>query len=348
MVLSISPRCFRIARYGEALQGEIARDRVRFGQLGDEALSSRIFGPARLVIHFAQDGLAIVAEPSHSDCRECVHVGTTADEVINERIGAPMFRFVNSSGVVTFHALFVVRDQPRPPYRWMQWVSYDREHELTAETGGSLARDWTASSIAKYRVSQQEAVGASQASRRLRALADQLETLVDSEPAEERIQEFLTEHPQLLTPTGKVQPKVPLGSEYETDFAYEQGPGEWTLVEIERPSHALFRRRSTELRAEVNHAITQVRDWQQWIDDYRDYAQQRFPGVSRPDGMVVIGRSGGLSGDQHRRLTHLNTEQRPRVAIWTYDDLLDQARRVASTMENLEPPGDANGQANTT
>ncbi|MDF2627832.1 MAG: hypothetical protein K0R39_1663 [Symbiobacteriaceae bacterium] len=160
------------------------------------------------------------------------------------------------------------------------------------------------------------------------------ERLLDSCPREELIQEFLTKHTVLLAPTAnRVLTKIPLGSEYVTDFVIED-PGErYTLVEIERPDLSVFTRAGNP-SSSLTHAQRQVEDWRQWVHDNVGYARNTLPNINEPRALVVIGRRGTI-GESGRKLLARKNAEHPNIQIITYDDLMDLARAHAINLRRI-------------
>ena len=149
---------------------------------------------------------------------------------------------------------------------------------------------------------------------------------------ESHLQLCLSQHPILFgVEYTEIRPQHRLGSEYVMDFALIRYDGVVDLVEIESSTHTLFTKAGNP-RAALVHAEQQVLDWLQWVDDNRSYARRSLPGVDRPIGFVVIGRSKSLTDTNRRKLDFRSSLYRDRVRILTYDDLL---LRAQSTLRHL-------------
>lgn len=160
----------------------------------------------------------------------------------------------------------------------------------------------------------------------LRSTIDNFRALLDSNPREEAIQSFLTEHPVLLAPTAiRVVPQLRLGSEHKPDFMVELSTSEYLLVEIKQADFNLFTKRG-EHSKELKHAERQVSDWLVWVKDFTTYARESMPGIIEPKCWIVIGRRSSLSVKDIRRLKGVNGD-RPNITILTYDDLIDKAEQ---------------------
>jgi hypothetical protein len=163
----------------------------------------------------------------------------------------------------------------------------------------------------------------------LRLAIAELEGLLnDRERNENDLQRCLTHNPILFgTDYRRVIPKHRLGDEYEMDYALERVSGLVDLVEIEASTHLLFTQAGNP-RKELVHAEQQVLDWLDWIERHSEYARDRLPGLMRPFGYVIIGRSTNLSEKDRDRLHRRNSVFRGAFQILTYDDLLDRARAL--------------------
>lgn len=165
---------------------------------------------------------------------------------------------------------------------------------------------------------------------RFRALLEQGKT-------EQEVHEFLEEHPVLLD-AGAVEAisKHKLGTEYVTDFVLRQVNGDYILVEIEKSSDRLFTSKGR-IHSQLTDALSQVRDFQRWVHDNLAYARTQLPGITRPRGMVVIGRSAELTDEHRRNLDEENFSRRGHVEILTYDDLLERAGAIYANLISPRP-----------
>jgi len=131
----------------------------------------------------------------------------------------------------------------------------------------------------------------------------------------------------LLYPNAKriiSEVEIGIGKVYQADFLIENSQGEYILVEIENPKHKLFTKNNDFTKA-VNHAIKQVEDWQEWIEDNLPSMQKVFQGISSPQAIVVIGRSIELTDKQRNSIRRRNINYRGRIKLITYDDLIESA-----------------------
>jgi ppGpp synthetase/RelA/SpoT-type nucleotidyltranferase len=163
----------------------------------------------------------------------------------------------------------------------------------------------------------------------LSSVVHRFEQLLDRPDVQEKrdIHPFLWTHQFILHPNpdriwSEVQ--IGLGKEYQLDFLIREADGTYILVEIENPRHTLFTA-GGDLTFAVSHAQRQVEDWQEWIEDNLPTVQRKFPGMTSPEGLVVIGRSRQLSSVAKSRLRRRNVNLRGRLRILTYDDLIGNA-----------------------
>jgi hypothetical protein len=144
---------------------------------------------------------------------------------------------------------------------------------------------------------------------------------------EEPLHQFIKKHPELLCPTAeKSWSKLPFGN-WVSDFVFRETPNDYLLVEIEAPIHELFRKDGQQ-RQEVTHAIKQISDWVEFIENNKDLVESTLglTGIStNPRRLVVIGRSSGLTDENRRAIVSIQNAQ-PKLRILTYDDVLAAAR----------------------
>jgi hypothetical protein len=78
-----------------------------------------------------------------------------------------------------------------------------------------------------------------------------------------------------------------------------------------------------------------VRDFQSWLTDNIAYARTKLPEISRPLGLVVIGRRMTLTPETNRSLEEENFMRHGHVRVVTYDDLINQARTIMNNILEL-------------
>ena len=163
---------------------------------------------------------------------------------------------------------------------------------------------------------------------------DEFSTLLASAPdREEELHTFIVQHPIILDPAAvEVRSKHELGDDFITDFVLRRINNEYILVEIEKSTDRLFTR-AGRLHSQLTEAVSQVIDFQRWIHDNLAYARSKLPGITRPGGLVIIGRREGLSPDNARVLDEENYSRRGHVRIITYDDLVDSAKAIYNNLK---------------
>ena len=167
----------------------------------------------------------------------------------------------------------------------------------------------------------------------LRAGIEQLKSCLEAEKANEvALQACLKQYPILFgVEYRSVIAKHRLGGEYEMDYALVQASGLVDLVEIEASTHQLYTVKH-DPRTALVHAEQQVLDWLDWIERHAEYARKGLPGIARPVGYVVIGRSSAMSDQDKERLRRRNLAFQGHVEVLTYDDLLARAEALVRTL----------------
>ena len=153
---------------------------------------------------------------------------------------------------------------------------------------------------------------------------------------EEKVQIYLgiKRNQILLDPSAlSITPKVRLGAEHVPDFVIQIAEEQYILIEIERPALPVLTKNGRP-RAELTHAQRQVKDWFDWIGEHSEYARSILPGISEPEGWVVMGRRSSIPAEHRHVLPRDNAEQR-RISTKTYDDLLDRAKQHLHNIQSL-------------
>jgi hypothetical protein len=180
-------------------------------------------------------------------------------------------------------------------------------------------------------------------------LVDEFERLINRQPHENEIQNFLEMNPWLLAQQFAhchyVLPQFSFGGQFRADFVLpERCSGEtiWFLTEIERPDMPLLARNG-EFSKEVRHAIGQVQDWMHWLRNNQDTARKprTIGGLGLHDisslisGYVVIGRRSKVC----RRFNQLRSTllSQSGIDIVTYDRIIDWARNRAQFWSTYSP-----------
>ncbi len=153
---------------------------------------------------------------------------------------------------------------------------------------------------------------------------------------ESKLQSCLTNNPILFgLEYQKSIPKYKLGKEYEMDYALERYSGLIDVLEIESSNLQLFNKKGDPSQYLI-HAEQQVMDWLHWIERNHPYARESLPGITRPIGFVVIGRSETLDLKNKQKLLHRNILFRSNIEILTYDDLMKKAETMLNILTGIE------------
>jgi Domain of unknown function (DUF4263) len=171
------------------------------------------------------------------------------------------------------------------------------------------------------------------------AAIKRFEKLVDVASNERDLQTFLQGHPYFLAWLEPhchhvvIQPR--LGSQLVPDFLLPEMSSAgttWVLVEIER-SDARLTTKSGDFGQTVRTALHQIRDWQRWLEENRDYAIRSIPNGGlgleelkfRPKGLVIVGRRPVTDRFNSLRADCL----RENIEIMTYDRVIEWAKNRA-------------------
>jgi hypothetical protein len=171
----------------------------------------------------------------------------------------------------------------------------------------------------------------------LQQISIAFESLLDSGPPEESVQNFIETNPILLhqfTPD-KVFFKTPILSKFKTDITILTKSKQLILVEIEKPS-TLLMKSDGGIAAELQHALTQVTDWLFECENHR-LAVLSCLGLNAADvsaikGVVIAGRDKPYEA---KHLLKLKWQDFGRVTILTYDDILAGVTALARTLRNV-------------
>jgi len=158
-----------------------------------------------------------------------------------------------------------------------------------------------------------------------RKLIAEFEVLISGEHSEEVYQSFVAANPVLIDPlASEIVPKQKLGIELVTDFVVRRLDNRYVLVEIEKPHDRLFTI-AYDFSSRFTHAIGQIVDFQEWVDNHGEYARSLMPGISSPRGLLIMGLRSSLSERESAKLKRycINSTS---VDILTYDDLLSSAK----------------------
>jgi len=137
--------------------------------------------------------------------------------------------------------------------------------------------------------------------------------------------------------------KLPLGSDYTTDFCYlSKSSDNWNivLIEIEKPQSKYFRGTSTNLHSDFHAALDQIDEWRGWFDNRSNFdsfingtlGQLRIHLSRNPCNIkyvLVYGRRAEFEGNENRA-RKIRAKEKDDFQILSYDSL---AEALASKRE---------------
>lgn len=171
--------------------------------------------------------------------------------------------------------------------------------------------------------------------------------LLQKELKEQRYQEFLEMHPQLI-PREFIQNhgihfdmvfrKLSLARDYVSDFFYlSKSTDDWNciMIEIEKPYSKFFKNGSNEFHQNFIDGISQIRRWRAWFEDNSNkdnFINNTLRSVRVPQSMsrnpcylkyvLVHGRREEYQ-DNYIRSGLIRAEERDDFKIITYDSLME-------------------------
>lgn len=164
---------------------------------------------------------------------------------------------------------------------------------------------------------------------RLRNINDNFHNLLESSNKEEELQLFVKSHPIILyVDYLKMWSKLPLGSEYDTDFVFLNRAWlgtEYVFVEIERADKKIFTK-SGIISSEYTQAKGQIINWRIWIEDNHAYIRNKLDGLHQAVFHLVIGRSTSLDSSL-RRKAYIDASA-SLMRLSTYDDLHERMNNL--------------------
>ncbi len=167
---------------------------------------------------------------------------------------------------------------------------------------------------------------------------DEFRGVVEAAPTEAPIQQYLQEHPHLLTGVllgghGRwLRPQVQFGNRYVADFLVAEADSigiRWTLIELESPRVRPFTK-GGEWRKEARHAQHQIHSWRHYIAENPDAARKDVDdeGLGLVDiqsgvpGLILISRRSIVGNDHAWMRRDLSLDSG--IEMHTYDCLLDR------------------------
>jgi len=162
------------------------------------------------------------------------------------------------------------------------------------------------------------------------ALANQFLELIDSRAREEKIHQFLVDHPEILHAAMHRSDQIitkPSLHRYIPDFAAGTGGRSlrrwsWTLIEIEPAEFKLITKGGSP-SARLTHAVKQVADWRNWISENTAYARTILPDIMPGcHGLIVMGRRNTITDRLAKELRAYQDSLKD-IRIHSYDWLYD-------------------------
>jgi hypothetical protein len=173
--------------------------------------------------------------------------------------------------------------------------------------------------------------------RAIDLIAEEFLQLLRSTPKEEEVQQFISKNPiifHFLSPL-RLFEKPPILSKHQADFAILDSRGSLIFVEIERPNILLLRKDGA-TSAEMEHAISQVRDWLFLYEKHRSAVLECLDlqdrEVTRVKGLVIAGRDEGHKTEDLRKF---KWQDRGAIDCMTYDDLLNICATLIREMKAM-------------
>ncbi len=157
---------------------------------------------------------------------------------------------------------------------------------------------------------------------------------------EEEIQKFLETNYILLEPSAKLvytRGKLrKIFGKFEPDFAVYTANSEYIIIELEKPSDKLFRKKRRRLikSPELEEAESQIRDYLSELKtNITDYQRRGFPYISADNvrGLILIGRSSKMGEEEIEEFKKIRARAKD-YEIITFDELFE---RVKTFLENL-------------
>lgn len=161
--------------------------------------------------------------------------------------------------------------------------------------------------------------------------------LINSNPKEEIIQQFLYDNPILLHqfPSDQLFSKPPILTFFNADFGIVTPQKELILIELEKSTTRLLKKDGG-ISAQLTHALDQVREWLHVVDEHRlsvlDTLKIEREKVSSVRGVVIAGRDAGYDAQYIRRLKGTDFG---RIIILNYDDLLFALNALIRSMDRI-------------
>jgi len=152
--------------------------------------------------------------------------------------------------------------------------------------------------------------------------------MIDSEDIDERkLQEFLKKEPWMFGTdyTNIIKSERTLTITSRNDFLIKRFDGYFDILELKSPKHELFT--GSTRRALSNHLKNAISQVIKYLAQARTYylsiKEQTGLDVYFLKGIIVMGRR----KEKDKQLLRIHNEYLSNIEIWTYDDLLDKAKK---------------------
>jgi len=171
----------------------------------------------------------------------------------------------------------------------------------------------------------------------LASVISQYRKLIESEPPEETVQEFLTQTPIMWSFLGPViiLPKPRLSTHLTADFAILTYSKALYFVEIEKPQTKLVKQKGGQA-AELQAGKDQIDAWRLWIEDHRSAVLQelRFD-PSQVHAVKFILVAGLESQTPSGDLRAVREGIKEDTTFYTFDDLSGFVRNIETTTRHM-------------
>ena len=172
------------------------------------------------------------------------------------------------------------------------------------------------------------------------ALSEYRKLLDDEDVSEEKVQEFLEKHSELIpTPFllnhgvhfDAVLSKFRISTDLTTDFCYLTASSAYShcvFVELEKPRSRIFKKDSTRWHANFTEGMAQVTEWEAAIQHHRDDIKRRLEPLAKPLSsnpidfkfVVIVGRSNMIKSAKQKEVWQL-LNGKGQTAFWTFDQI---------------------------
>ena len=169
------------------------------------------------------------------------------------------------------------------------------------------------------------------------------ELLSGTDDDESIFQCFLERHPLLLELRAfQVWGRPDLHGKLRPDFVIQRYDNSYVIVEIETPAKLMVTK-NAQLSAGTTHAISQVLEYQNYLNSHSSAAAEVFPHFSNASGLVVIGRESSLTSDQ-KEFLRMENQSRHNISIVGFDRLAETAAAATNNVIHGIPRATVGGR----